>query len=291
MTGLLIDVYSLFFRAFHALPPMHASDGTPTSAVYGFAAFVIKLLREWSPSGVAFAIDAPGPTERARVFPAYKQTRLAMPNEAGAQLPILRSSIAALGFPAFSVRGFEADDVLATLARLSSSRGEETLIVSGDRDLFQVARGRTAVLFVGRRGGVPERYDQAAVQARFGVAPEQLPTYVALVGDPSDNLPKVPGIGPRTAARLVSEHGSASALLGALQSVPSARLREALRAHAGQVLRTEALARLRDDLDLGPGPYAAPLSCTAIESTRALFARLEFHSLLPRLEALRPQAR
>lgn len=286
MSALLIDTYSLFFRAFHALPPMNTADGTPTNAVYGFASLLIKMLREHAPSGTAFALDLPGTTERKQAFPAYKQNRAPVPSPLVRQLGLLDELIDALGFPAFGVPGFEGDDVLATLARKLGERGEDVLIASGDRDSFQLVRERTHVLFLGRRGAPEQRYDRAAVHARFGLPPEQLPSYVALVGDPSDNIPKIPGIGPRTAQELVAAHGSAEAILAHLEQVPSAKLRATLSAHAEILLRNEALARLREDLQLDAEPLIAPLTETATQRTSALLERLECRSLLPRLAAL-----
>jgi DNA polymerase-1 len=202
------------------------------------------------------------------------------------QLQLLPQLLAAFGFPRFGVAGFEADDVLATLARKLGERGEDVLIASGDRDSLQLVRERTHVLFMGRRGAPEQRYDRAAVVARFGLPPEQLPSYVALVGDPSDNLPKLPGIGPRTAQALIAEHGSAAALLQNLSAVSNARLRATLSEHAELLLRNERLARLRDDLPLNGAQLTAPFTEAARAATAALLQRLEFASLLPRLAAL-----
>jgi DNA polymerase-1 len=288
MTALLLDTYSLFFRAFHALPPMNTVDGTPTSAVYGLSALLIKLLREHAPEGVAFALDGPEQTQRAREFAGYKQNRAKVPDALPGQFALLDELIAALGLPAWRVPGFEADDVLATLAGKLGARGKDVLIVSGDRDSLQLVRERTHVLFVGRRGGPPERYDRAAVLARFGVQPEQLPAYVALVGDPADNLPKVPGIGPKIASGLIAAHGSTQALLAALPTVANARVRQLLSEHRDQILQSERLARLHDDLELECDPdCVAALSTAALDRLRAFCDRYEFKSLVPRLEALR----
>jgi DNA polymerase-1 len=292
VTALLLDTYSLFFRAFHALPPMNTVDGTPTSAVYGLSALLIKLLREHTPEGLAFALDAPEQTHRAREFAGYKQNRAPVPDGLARQFGLLDELVAALGVPAWRLPGFEADDLLATLARKLGARGGDVLIVSGDRDSLQLVRERTHVLFVGRRGGPPERYDRAAVLARFGVQPEQLPSYVALVGDPADNLPKVPGIGPKIASALIAAHGSAQALLAALPQVGSERVRQLLAQHHDQILQSERLARLHDDLDLGcDNDCVAPLTALGLDRLRALCERLEFKSLVPRLEALRPLVR
>lgn len=290
MTALLIDTYSLFFRAFHALPPMNTADGTPTNALYGFSSLLLKLLREHAPSGTAFALDLPGQTERKREFAEYKAGRAPVPGPLVQQLQQLPQLLAAFGFPAFAVPGFEADDVLATLARRLAEQGADVLIASGDRDSLQLVRERTHVLFMGRRGAPEQRYDRAAVIARFGLPPEQLPSYVALVGDPSDNLPKVPGIGPRTAQALIAAHGSAAAVLAKLGEVTSPKLRAALAEHAELLLRNERLARLHDDLPLEGAQLTAPFTERARQNLGTLFERLECASLLPRLAALRVSA-
>jgi DNA polymerase-1 len=284
---LLIDTYSLFFRAYHALPPMSTSAGFPTNAVYGFTSVLIKLLREHAPSGIAFAIDV-GETFRHREYPAYKAGRSAAPDALSAQFSSLRELLDALGCPVFGVPGFEADDVIATLARELEARGDAVLIASGDRDLLQLVRARVHVLFVGRRGGPMELYDQAAVVGRFGIAPEQLPSLTALVGDPADNIPKVPGIGARTGSALIAAHGNVEHLLDHLGDVRAARVREALERNANEIRLHASLARLRDDVELaGSSVRTQPLTHTALDRTRALLERLEFRSLLPRLDALR----
>jgi DNA polymerase-1 len=286
---LLIDTHSLFFRAYHALPPMNTAAGFPTNALYGFSSVLIKLVREHQPGGLAFAIDV-GETFRHREFPAYKAERSAAPDALSAQFPVLRELLEALGCPVHGAPGFEADDVLATLARELDARGEDVLIASGDRDLLQAVRDRVHVLFVGRRGGPEELYDRAAVMRRFGIAPEQLPSFTALVGDPSDNIPKVPGIGPRTASALLAKYGDVAVLLAALGELSPTRVRESLARHADAVRRHAALARLREDVALGAVARTGPLTCEALDRVRVLLERLEFRSLITRLEALRPLA-
>src|SRR5262249_14968542 len=161
---------------------------------------------------LAFALDAPVRTFRAERYPEYKAGRPRAPTELAQQLERLPRLLAAFGVPVFCVPGFEADDVLATLARLLAAPGRDVLIASGDRDLLQTVGERVRVLFLGRRGQEAEIYDLARVETRFGVPPRQLPSLSALVGDASDNLPGVPGVGPRTAAALVTEFGSIAEL-------------------------------------------------------------------------------
>jgi DNA polymerase-1 len=289
--ALLLDTYSLFFRAYHALPPMSTRAGEPTSALYGLSSLLLKLLREQRGAPLAFALDAPQATFRHDSFDAYKAGRPATPSPLAAQFGRLRELLDALGVPTFRCPGFEADDVLATLAKLARSSAQPALVVSGDRDLLQLAHGTVRVHFVGRRGKDATVYDEAAVLARFGVAPQFLPSYVALVGDPSDNLPGVPGVGAVTAQKLLAGKQSCAELFADLANVSNARLRATLSAHREQILHTESLARLREDapLEVSSSHWAAPTP-SALAALGKLFAELEFRSLLGRLEGLQKHA-
>ena len=284
---LLIDTYSLFFRAHYALPWMSTRAGEPTSALYGFSSLLLKLMREQRGAALAFAVDAPQATFRHDAFDDYKAGRPPTPSTLSAQFPRLEELLTALAAPVFRCPGFEADDVLATLAAEARSKDEPALVVSGDRDMLQLAFGSVRVNFVGARGKDAVVYDEAAVLARFGVNPSQYPTYVALVGDSSDNLPSVPGIGPSTASKLVAPHESATELFTHLDEVKSARTRDALTAHRDQILHTEELARLRLDAPLAVGePHWAVPSKDALSALARVFEALEFKSLLARLEKL-----
>jgi DNA polymerase-1 len=283
---LLIDTHSLFFRAFHALPAMTTRAGRPTSALYGLSVWWLKLLREQRPSAVAFALDAGQPTFRHERSPSYKAQRPPVPELLRAQLEILPRLLAAFGVPRFVAPGFEADDVLATLALALADDRTPVRIVSGDHDLFQVVTARVDVLFVGARGQEPKLYDLDAVVARYGLAPAQLPSLTALLGDPSDNLPKVGGVGARTAQALVARFGDVAGLLAHLDAVEPSRVRAALAASASQLAETEELARLRTDVPLPAGPRAAPVTRAHLLETRALFEELEFASLVARLDRL-----
>jgi DNA polymerase I len=185
----------------------------------------------------------------------------------------------------FSAPGFEADDVLATLAARYTERGDDVVLVSGDRDLFQTVNEHCHVLFLGQRGKPPIRYDLAAVEQRFGIPPERLPGYVALVGDTADNIPKVKGIGDATAAQLMHQYATIEALLAALPALENARLRTLLEAHADQLQSSEQLIRLRRDVPL-PALEPRALDADARSRTAQLFATWEFKSLSARLASL-----
>ncbi len=236
---------------------------------------------------MAFALDAPQATFRHESFDAYKAGRAPTPPALTAQFGRLRQLLDALAVPVYRCPGFEADDVLATLAKLARDQQSPALVVSGDRDMLQLARGSVKVNFVGRRGKDAVVYGAADVQARFGVPAEFLPSFVALIGDPSDNLPGVPGIGASTASKLLASKRSCLELLDGLAVIQSARVREALHAHREQILHTEALARLREDAPIGAAgvPWAVP-SEAALLAWGTLFEELEFKSLGARLKAL-----
>ncbi|HEX6273100.1 MAG TPA: 5'-3' exonuclease H3TH domain-containing protein [Polyangiaceae bacterium] len=291
MTILLVDTYSAVFRAHYALPEMNTRSGEPTAALYGFSSLLLKLLREHPNAALALAVDLPGETFRRAAYDAYKAGRKATPSSLGAQLRRLPRLLEALGVPVLGAPGFEADDVLATLAGRARRAAAPALVVSGDRDLLQTAHGSVRVYFIGRRGLSAVTYDEARVVERFGLPPTRLPSYVALVGDTSDNLPGVPGIGPATAQRVFREFSGASELFAQLDAVRPERLRATLAAHEAQIRRTEELARLRIDVPLPEGSEPKVPSLENWTRLRSEFEALEFKSLLPRLDAVLGAAR
>jgi DNA polymerase-1 len=282
---LLLDAFSLLYRAFFALPPMSTSAGVSTAGLYGFSVLLLKLLREQSPLGGAVAMDAPRATFRHELYAGYKASRPAAPTPLTEQLRRFPELLEAFGFPVFVAPGFEADDVLATLARELSARGHAPLVVSGDLDSLQCAGGSTRVHVVGR--GVEGRtYDEAAVVARFDVTPRELPDWKALAGDPTDEIPGVPGIGAKRASTLVRKFGGVAGLLGRLDEVTPPSVRAALVQHADKLPLWRDLALLRATVPLSDAPRWAPFDEAARTRVRALFEELEFRSLVPRLDAL-----
>lgn len=284
--AVFFDTYSMLFRAFHALPPLCTSKGEPSSGLYGFCSLFLRVMREYRPLAFGFALDAPARTFRAERDATYKAGRPRAPTPLVQQLARLPALLAAFEAPRFCAPGFEADDVLATLAERLAQEGRHVLVVSGDRDLLQLVAPATQVLFIGARGQDAVLFDVPAVEKRFGVPPAELPAFAALVGDTSDNLPGVPGVGPQTAAKLVREHHSVRALVAELDRVTPPKVREALAEHAERALLNEELATLRRDVPLAEGPLAAPLTPEASARLRSMFEELEFKSLLPRLDAL-----
>jgi DNA polymerase-1 len=282
---LLIDAFSLFYRAFFALPPMSTSAGVPTSALYGFSALMLKLLREQRPHGGAVGMDSPRATFRHELYAGYKASRPAAPTPLTDQMRRFTELLEAFGFPVFKAPGFEADDVLATLARAFATQGDAPLIVSGDLDALQCAVGTTRVHALGR--GVEGRtYDTAAVVARFGVTPQELPDWKALAGDPTDEIPGVPGVGAKRASALVRQFGGVAGILARLEEVTPPSVRATLTAHAEKLPLWRDLALLRSDVPLGDAPRWAPFDASARARVRVLFEAWEFRSLIARLDAL-----
>ena len=265
---------------------MSTSSGEPTSALYGLSVLVLKLLREQRPSGVAFARDSPRPTFRHEQYAEYKAGRPEMPDTLRPQWKRLDQLIAASGGASHVAPGFEADDVIATLAEKLAAEGGDVTIVSGDRDLFQLVGPRARVLFVGARGQKPETIDEAAVVARYGVSPGDLPFLFGLIGEAADNLVGVRGVGVKTAAKLVKAHRTAENLARDIAEVRPEGLRESLRDALDRVITNTRLARLRGDVPLAE-PYVHAIDAGGLDRLKDFFASLEFKSLLPRLDALR----
>ncbi|MCY3953317.1 MAG: DNA polymerase I [bacterium] len=289
MTGLLlIDGHSLAYRAFHALPEdLKTASGQVTNAVYGFTSMLVNLLRDHAPQRVAVAFDLPGPTFRHERLDSYKANRSKPPEIFREQLGLLREVLEVLGVRTVEAPGFEADDILATLATEAADEGLDVAVVTGDRDAFQlVADPHVTVLYPRRGMSDHVRYDEVGIEARTGVRPARYVDYAALRGDTSDNLPGVPGVGEKTAARLVNAHGGIDGIYAHLD-VQTPRLRDSLQ-EAEQAVRLNCeLMELRRDLDLPVTVGDLAVTPAATEEILRLFEFLEFGSLLGRLgEAL-----
>ncbi|MFW5898844.1 MAG: 5'-3' exonuclease, partial [Jiangellaceae bacterium] len=234
---LLLDGHSLAYRAFYALKDANlvTTTGQHTEGVYGFTSMLINVLRDELPTHVAVAFDVSRQTFRAETFADYKANRIETPDDFRGQIELVKDVLAALHIPALEKAGYEADDVIATLAARAEEQGLDVLICTGDRDTFQLVSDHVTVLYP--RRGVSDllRMTPDAVQERYGLSPEQYPDYAALRGDPSDNLPKIPGVGEKTAAKWITEFGSLDDLVARVDEVKG-KAGDALRAHLGQVL-------------------------------------------------------
>ena len=286
---LLLDGHSLAYRAFHALPPENFSTttGQPTNAVYGFTAMLINVLRDERPSHVAVAFDRGEPTFRHEQFDGYKANRRETPSDFKSQLSLIFEVLDALGIPRLSVRGFEADDVIATLATQAAARGMRALIVTGDRDAFQLVSDDVTVLKTGRGVSDVIRFTPEELAAKYGLTPAQYPDFAALRGDPSDNLPGIPGVGEKTATKWIAEFGSLEALVDRVDEVKG-KAGDALREHLASVLRNRQLTELTKDVPLDAAPADLVPAAWDREQIHQLFDTLQFRVLRDRLYATFP---
>lgn len=281
---IVIDGNSLLYRAFYALPNLTTSDGRPTGAVYGLSMMLLRLLDEEKPDYCVVAFDAPGPTFRHEAYAEYKATRIKAPDELRQQAPLARRVCHALGIPILEVPGVEADDIVGTVARRAEERGLDVLIVTGDLDALQLVTDRVHVLTT--RRGITEtvRYDRAAVKERYGLEPWQIPHLKALAGDKSDNIPGVPGVGEKTAVKLLQAFGTVEALLQRRAEVTDARVRAALETAGDQPLESRQLATILTDVALDGDLEAWHCQGPNRQEARALFDELEFRSLRRKFE-------
>ena len=283
---LLIDAANTLYRAFFAVPPLRNAKGLPTNAIYGFVNMLQKVIRELAPDQLAIVMDAPGKSFRHALYADYKATRDAQPEDLTTQIPWLREIAEAYRIPVIQLPGVEADDVIATLARRAPSDVAVT-IVSTDKDLMQLVSEHVELLDTMK----DRRYGPAEVEERFGVPPSALLDLRALVGDPSDNIPGVKGIGEKGAAQLLREFGNLESLLARAGEVQNKRAREALLAQADEARLSKRLATLETELDLPIDPAALARREPDRERLRSLFEELEFVRLLQSLgEPQTPQS-
>ena len=281
---MLLDGHSLAYRAFYALPVENFSttSGQPTNAVYGFTSMLINVLRDERPSHIAVAFDVSRTTFRTERFPDYKATRSASPAEFAGQVDWVRTVLDALGIRSLSVEGYEADDIIATLAHEATGKGFDVQIVTGDRDAFQLVDDQTTVLYPKRGVSDLARMDPDAVEAKFGLAPERYADFAALRGDKSDNLPGIPGVGEKTAAKWINEFGGLDGLVEHAAEVKG-KVGESLRAHLDQVILNRQLTQLVDDVPLDTGVDDLRWDGFAREQVHEVFDDLEFQVLRERL--------
>ena len=242
---LLIDGHSMAYRAFFALPVENFTTamGQHTNAIYGFATMLISLMKEEKPTHVAVAFDVSRKTFRSEIFPEYKANRASTPDEFRSQMSYLHEFIDGCGIEHFQLEGYEADDLIATIAKKAESDGFEVLICTGDRDSFQLVNEKTTVLYPKRGVSEMARMTPGAVVEKYGMTPDQYPDFAALRGDPSDNLPSIPGVGEKTAAKWVVEYGSLKDLLSQVDKV-GGKVGQALRDNIDNVIRNRELTQL-----------------------------------------------
>jgi DNA polymerase I len=279
----LIDGYALIYRAFFAFiqRPLTNSRGENTSAPWGFAHFLLRIRDTYEPDYLAVVFDA-GMSDREKEFPDYKATREKMPEELEASLPRIRELVAGFHDEVVELDGYEADDVIGTLARQAEEAGIEAVIVSGDKDFYQLVRPGVHLLNPGRGGptGVAAEWvDETNAAERLGVPPGQVVDYLALIGDSSDNVPGAPGIGPKTAVKLLQEFGSLEAMLERADEISGKRARESLQEYVEQVRMSQRLVTIRQDLPVELDLERLKVQEPDRERLRNLFMELEFRTL------------
>ncbi|MGQ0586766.1 MAG: DNA polymerase I [Gammaproteobacteria bacterium] len=275
---ILIDGSNWLYRAYFALPPLKSPQGEPTGMVRGFAAMLKKLLKDYAPERIAVVFDPPGETWRNTIYEDYKATRDATPEDLASQFPHVKEWIGAMGLPLLQVKGEEADDVMGTLTRQARAKHLPVLLVTGDKDMAQLVDDDVKLLDTMKNATL----DAAAVKEKWGVPPSQIVEYLALIGDTSDNIPGVKGVGPKTAAKWLEEHGSLDALVAAAPQMPG-KAGENLRAGLDKIPLARRLVTIRDDLSL-PLPLDALVPGTPDPARlAALYQRLGFKTWLDEL--------
>jgi DNA polymerase-1 len=288
---LLIDGHSMAYRAFYALPvdAFTTASGQHTNAVYGFSNMLMSLIKEEKPTHVAVAFDVSRKTFRTEKFPEYKATRSATPDEFRSQIPLIHEVLKAMKINEYSLEGFEADDLLATISKRAVKEGFEVLICTGDRDSFQLVNKEITVLYPKKGVSEMARMTPEAIFEKYGLTPEQYPDFAALRGDPSDNLPSIPGVGEKTAAKWIVEYGSLSNLIKKIDEV-GGKVGDSLRANINSVIRNHELTHLLSDVAIDFEVSDLAWEEFDTDALRAIFAKLEFRSLLAKLPSKQESA-
>jgi DNA polymerase-1 len=289
----IIDSNSIIHRAYHALPPLTTKKGELVNAVYGFLLVFFKVLREFKPDFVVATFDFPAPTFRHQEFKEYKATRPKAPDELYNQIPKVKEILNSFNVPIFEKEGFEADDLIGTISRLAPKKqilpAIETIILSGDLDTLQLINQHTKVYIL--KKGVKETilYDERAVRERYGLPPEQLIDFKALKGDPSDNIPGVPGIGEKTAIKLIKEFGSLENLYSSLTGL-NQPLRAKLEEYKDQAFFSKNLAKINQNIEIDFDFKKGEWKNYDREKVTKILKDLEFFSLVARLPTLEAPA-
>ncbi|MHB8679559.1 MAG: 5'-3' exonuclease H3TH domain-containing protein, partial [Rudaea sp.] len=283
-TFVLIDGSGYLYRAFHALPPLANRAGEPTGALFGVFNMLRATLKE-KPAHVVFVADASGPTFRDAIYEQYKAHRPPMPDDLRVQIEPMLELVGALGFPILRVPGVEADDVIGTLAVQAAAQGEDVVISTGDKDLAQLVDDRITLVNTMTNSTL----DPAGVVQKFGVRPDQIVDYLALVGDSADNIPGVPKCGPKTAAKWLGEYGTLDAIVANADKI-GGKIGESLRAVLPQLSMSRQLATIKTDVELDVKPSALAFHDPDTEKLRALYTRYEFKSALKELDAKQDSA-
>ncbi|MCE5212017.1 MAG: DNA polymerase I [Deltaproteobacteria bacterium] len=272
----LVDGSNYIYRAFYALPLLTNSKGFPTNAIYGFTTMLLKLRRELKPDYIVVTFDLKGPTTRHEEFEDYKATRKPMPDDLIPQIPFIKDVVRGFSICVLEKQGVEADDIIGTLTVRAGKKGWRTAIISGDKDLMQLVDENVSMIDTMK----DKTYDAAAVKEKFGVGPDKVVEILGLMGDTSDNIPGVPGIGPKTAQRLIEEYGSVEEVIKNSENLKNVKLRESFRQYAEQARLSRQLANIRKDVEIDFNFHDAEVKEPDKETLAGLFSEFEFSSLL-----------
>ncbi|MBE0583556.1 MAG: DNA polymerase I, partial [Desulfofustis sp.] len=282
----LIDGSAFIYRAFHAVSALTNRDGLPTNAVFGFASMIRRLLKERQPTYLAVAFDSRGPVFRHKLYPDYKANRPEMPEGLAVQLPYIKDLVKALGVVSFAEQGIEADDIIASAVHRLAASGHQIVIVSGDKDLLQLIGDRVCMW-----DPMSDKVmDRAAVLAKYHVEPDALLECFALIGDSSDNVPGVPGIGPKTAGKLVQEYGSLERLYDRIDELKQSKMKQNLVEHRQAAFLSRDLIRLKNDCPVPADPGAYLLGDADNGLLKTLYTELGFANLLKEVDNACPIA-
>jgi DNA polymerase-1 len=288
---LLFDGNALVHRAFHALPPLtQPKTGELVNAVYGFASTLLKVFADFKPTHWAVAFDRPTPTFRHEMFEEYKAQRPATPEELRSQIKKVHQLVEAFHIPVFEIDGFEADDVLGTLSKQADEQGIETIIVTGDNDMLQVVLPRVKALAPRRTFTDTILYDEEAVEQKYGIKPEQLADLKALAGDVSDNIPGLPGVGEKTATKLLQQYGSLQGIYDHIEDITPSKLQDTLREYRTQAFQSKELSTIVKDVPIKLDLKTCQVSHYDRNEVAKLFQELEFIKLLPRLPQIQAES-
>ncbi len=277
---ILIDGNNYVFRAFYAIRDLSNSQGFPTNAIYGFTTMLMKLRRDYQPCYLAVVFDLKGPTFRHEVFEGYKAQRKPMPESLLPQFPYIKEIVRGFSIPILEKQGTEADDIIGTLARRYAGEGMKVIIVSGDKDMMQLVTDNVVMVDTMK----DKTYDAAAVKERFGVGPEKVVEMLALMGDASDNIPGVPGLGPKGALALIEEYGSVEGVLSNVEKIKSARHKQVLKESADLARLSRQLAEIKTDVEIDFDLESARCGEPDTAKLKELFQEFEFSSLLQELK-------
>lgn len=287
---LILDANAIIHRAYWALPKLTTKKGEVVNAVYGFLLILFKAIKDFKPDYIIAAFDYPAPTFRVKVFREYKAQRPKAPDDLYSQIPLVKKFLEAFSIKIFEKEGFEADDIIATIVeKTKENKDLEKIVITGDFDLLQLANQNTKILFL--RRGIRDAilYDKNKVHEKFGFFPKQIPDFKALRGDPSDNLPGIPGIGEKTAVQLLQEFQSIENIFNNLNRISNSKLKESLQKNKESAIKIRKLALLERKVPLQFSLQECRFGDFSKNNVKDLLEKFEFKSLLKRIEELQLQ--